>query len=156
MGHYFQTMPKGAKLSMFVLVFYWQQIFVFGIFLWKAGSRAAHWLGAAYLTNLWWGIWKTLRLCGACLTGHGSHSQPKIYRMITNFESFFCQLYANTFPLVKLIPFGYSAEILQPPGCEILVYVPLQLSELCCAISHLLQVMLMVLKPVALLWGLLN
>lgn len=84
----FQTMLKGAKLSMFFLVFYWQQIFVFGIFLWKAESGAACWLGAAHGITLRWGIWKTLRPCGTCLTGHGSHSQLKIYRVITDSE--FC------------------------------------------------------------------
>lgn len=124
----FQTMLKGAKVSIFLLVFYWQQIFVFGIFLRKAETRTAHWLGAARRANLQWGIWKTLKLCGTCLTGHGSHSQSEIYRMITDPEGFFCQLYANTFPLVKLTPFSYSVDILQPPGCEILKYIPLQLS----------------------------
>lgn len=84
----FQTMLKGAELSIFFLVFYWQQIFVFGIFLWKAENGAVCWLGAAHGITLQWGIWKTLRPCGTCLTDHGSHCQLKIYGMIT--DSGFC------------------------------------------------------------------
>lgn len=141
---HFQAMLEGAKVCMFSLVVYWQQIFIWNMF---AKSRAQNWLGASHHTNLWWGVRETLRLCETCLTGLIPTLRFTDNRLRRLFF-FFCQLYANT---LANLPLPVTQKF-----CSLWVRKCLSMfpCKLCCAVSHPMQVMLAALKSVALSSGL--